>query len=70
MNFCGKLILVYSIEAALGAGIFEKVMVSTDSEEIAKIARQTEARVPFFRSERNSGDFVTTADVILASLYR
>ncbi len=67
-SFCGKPILLYSIEAALGAGIFEEVMVSTDSEEIAEIARQAGARVPFFRSERTSGDFATTADVILEVL--
>lgn len=63
-DFCGKPIIVYSIEAALGSGIFDEVMVSTDSEEIAEIARAAGASVPFLRSEKTSGDFATTADVL------
>lgn len=62
--FCGKPILAYSIEAALGAGCFDRVMVSTDSNEIAEIARQYGAEVPFMRSEKTSDDFSTTADVL------
>ena len=49
-NFCGKPIIAYSIEAALGSRIFSEVMVSTDSEEIAGIAREYGASVPFLRS--------------------
>lgn len=67
-DFCGKPILCYSIEAAFDAGIFDEVMVSTDSEEIAQLARQAGAKVPFLRSEKTSGDFATTADVILEVL--
>ena len=63
-EFCGKPILAYSIEAALESGLFDHVMVSTDSEEIAKIARKYGAEVPFFRSETTSGDFATTNDVL------
>ena len=63
-DFCGKPILAYSIEAALEAGVFDEVMVSTDDEEIARLAVQFGARVPFMRSERTAGDFATTADVI------
>ena len=64
-NFCGKPILAYSIEAARKSGLFGEVMVSTDSEEIAKVARQYGASVPFMRSEKTSDDFATTADVLL-----
>ncbi len=67
-NFCGKPILAYSIEAALGTGLFEEVMVSTDSEEIAGTARQYKAAVPFLRSEAASGDYATTAEVLLEVL--
>jgi len=67
-EFCGKPIMEYSIKAALEAGVFDEVMVSTDSEEIAEIARAAGARVPFFRSEKTSDDFATTADVILEVL--
>ncbi|MDE6621591.1 MAG: pseudaminic acid cytidylyltransferase [Lachnospiraceae bacterium] len=62
--FLGKPILEYSIEAALQAGLFHEVMVSTDDEEIAQVAKRAGAKVPFFRSEKTSNDFATTADVI------
>lgn len=62
--FCGKPMIAYSIEAALGAACFDKVMVSTDCEEIAEVAREYGAEVPFMRSEKTSDDFATTADVL------
>lgn len=62
--FLDKPIISYSIEVALKSGIFDEVMVSTDSQEIANVAIQHGAKVPFFRSEKNSGDLSTTADVI------
>lgn len=64
-DFLGKPIIVYSIEAALESGSFDEVMVSTDDEEIAEIARKAGANVPFMRSEKTSGDFATTADVLM-----
>jgi len=67
-EFCGKPIINYSIEAALESGIFDEVMVSTDDEEIAQIARKAGANVPFFRSEETSSDTATTADVLLEVL--
>ena len=67
-EFCGKPILAYSIEAALQAGVFHKVMVSTEDEEIADTARRYGAEVPFLRSENTSGDFATTNDVLLEVL--
>lgn len=62
--FLGKPIIQYSIEAALLSGIFDEVMVSTDDEEIAEVARQCGAVVPFMRSTKTSDDFATTADVL------
>lgn len=62
--FMGKPIIAYSIEAALNSGIFDEVMVSTDDKEIAEIALQYGAKVPFMRSKETSNDFATTADVI------
>lgn len=67
-DFCGKPIISYSIEAALESGVFDEVMVSTDSEEIAQVAREYGANVPFFRSKETSDDFATTADVLLEVL--
>ncbi len=63
-DFNGKPIIAYSIEAALTSGVFDEVMVSTDDEEIAEIAKKFGAKVPFFRSEKTSNDFATTVDVI------
>jgi N-acylneuraminate cytidylyltransferase len=62
--FCGKPIIIYSIEAALKSRVFDTVMVSTDSEEIAKISEEAGASIPFMRSELTSSDFATTEDVI------
>lgn len=62
--FCGKPIIVYSIEAALAAGIFAEVMVSTDDTQIAEIAVSAGASVPFLRSNAAAGDYASTDDVI------
>lgn len=67
-EFCGKPILAYSIEAAIASGVFDTVMVSTDDEEIAEIARKYGAEVPFFRSEKTANDYATTNDVLLEVL--
>lgn len=67
-EFCGKPILAYSIEAAIHSGVFDTVMVSTDDEEIAAIARQYGAEVPFFRSEKTANDYASTNDVLLEVL--
>lgn len=67
-DFCGKPILAYSIEAALKSKLFEEVMVSTDDEEIATIAKQYGASVPFLRSKETSSDFASTKDVLLEVL--
>lgn len=64
-DFLGKPILAYSIEAAIASNEFDEVMVSTDDEKIAEIAKQYGAKVPFYRSEKTSGDFATTNDVLL-----
>lgn len=67
-EFCGKPIIAYSIEAALSSGLFDEVMVSTDSEEIAEIAGRYGANVPFMRSEETSSDYATTRDVLMEVL--
>lgn len=63
-DFLGMPIIAYSIRAALESRVFDEVMVSTDSEEIAQIARSYGASVPFMRSASASNDYATTADVI------
>jgi len=69
-EFCGKPILFYSIEAALQSGVFDEVMVSTDSEEIQEMALQAGAKVPFLRSAETSNDYATTAQVVEEVLKR
>ena len=67
-EFCGKPIIAYSIEAALRSEVYSEVMVSTDSDEIAEIAIEYGAVVPFMRSEKTSSDFATTRDVLMEVL--
>ena len=69
-DFLGKPIIAYSIEAALEAGVFDEVMVSTDSEEIAQVARAYGAKVPFMRSSDLADDMTTSDDVLLDVLRR
>ncbi|KAA6440708.1 pseudaminic acid cytidylyltransferase [Dyadobacter flavalbus] len=63
-DFLGKPIIAYAIETALKSGLFSDVMVSTDDPEIAGIAKNHGASVPFLRSEGNANDFASTVDVI------
>jgi len=67
-DFCGKPIIAYSIEAALNSKVFDKVIVSTDSEKIKEISIKYGAEVPFMRSEKNSDDHATSIDVLLEVL--
>ena len=64
----GKPLITYTIEAALQSGIFEDVMVSTDSEKYAQIAREFGASVPFLRSPENSDDKASSWSVVLEIL--
>ncbi len=63
-HFLGKPIIAYSIEAALSSKLFDQVLVTTDSEEIAEVARQYGATVPFMRPPELSDDLTPTAPVI------
>lgn len=69
-DFLGKPIIAYSIEVALGCGLFDEVMVSTDDEEIAQVAKHYGAMVPFLRSAKNANDYASTADVLVEVLER
>ena len=63
-EFLGKPIIAYSIESAIETGLFDEVMVSTDDEEIAEVAKQYGAKVPFMRSAEAASDYASTADVL------
>jgi len=69
-DFLGKPIIAYSIEAALESKLFNEVMVSTDDEEIAGTARKYGAKLPFMRSQKNSNDYASLADVCIEVIAR
>lgn len=62
--FCGKPMIVWSIEAALHSGCFDQIIVSTDDRGIAEVAREHGATVPFIRSAELSDDHTGTIPVI------
>ena len=62
-NFAGKPLIAYSIDAAKESGLFDKIIISTDSEEVAEVAKYYGAEVPFIRSKELSNDVVGTRPV-------
>ncbi len=62
--FHGKPLIAYSIDVALRSKLFDKVIVSTDNEEIAKVAIKYGADIPFIRPKELSDDFTGTGAVI------
>jgi len=67
-RFCGKPMIGYAIEAALGSSSIEQVIVSTDSKEISDIARSFGAQVPFLRPAELSDEHATTSAVIVHAI--
>jgi pseudaminic acid cytidylyltransferase len=63
-DFCGKPMIVWSIEAAKTSGLFDHIIVSTDDAEIAEVARHNGAKVPFMRPAALSDDYTGTTEVI------
>lgn len=63
-DFCGKPMIAWSIEAAKSSGLFEHIIVSTDDAEIAEVAKQWGAEVPFMRPAELSDDYAGTTEVI------
>ena len=66
--FCGVPMIRRSIEAALGAGCFARVVVSTDDRRLAELAREAGAEVPFVRPAPLSDDHATTLEVVRHAL--
>ena len=67
-EFCGKPMICYSIDAAKKSGVFDKIIVSTDDDEIANIAKDCGAEVPFMRPKYLSDDNVATTPVIIHAI--
>ncbi|MGL4508409.1 MAG: pseudaminic acid cytidylyltransferase [Aeromonas sobria] len=68
--FCGQPMLAYAIQAAQKSGCFSKVVVSTDDEEIAEVARQLGAEVPFLRPASLADDHTGTTPVVIDTIQR
>ena len=62
--FCGQAMIGYSIKAALDSKCFDQVIVSTDDDEIAEVAKSFGASVPFLRPESLANDYAGTIPVI------
>jgi len=61
----GKPLIAYAIEAALNSNSIERVIVTTDSEQIADVAKKYGAEVPFIRPDYLSSDTASAIDVYL-----
>lgn len=66
--FAGKPMIAWSIEAARASGLFDRIVVSTDSPDIAAVAREHGAETPFARPQALSDDFTPTAPVLRHAL--
>lgn len=64
----GKPLIAYSIEAALNSGVFDKVIVSTDSEEIAEVSKKFGAEIPFLRPLELATDKADSMDTLIHAL--
>lgn len=62
--FCGRPMIAWSIGAAIGSGVFARVVVSTDDAEIAEVARAAGAEVPFLRPADLASDTASTIGVM------
>lgn len=63
-DFAGKPIIAYSIQAAQNSGLFDHILVSTDDEEIAAVAKEWGAEIPFMRPQQLADDFTGTNAVV------
>ena len=63
-EFCGQAMIGYSIEAAITSQCFDKVIVSTDDQEIAEVAKSFGAEVPFIRPDELANDHAATTPVV------
>ena len=67
IDFMGKPMLAWTIEAAIKSNLFDKIILSTDSEEIAKVGRDYGLEVPFLRKEKND-DISPVSEATIAAI--
>ena len=63
-SFCGQPIIAYSIQQAIKSGVFDRIIVSTDDDDIATVAKTYGAEVPSIRPKNLSGDIVGAIDAV------
>ena len=63
-TFCGRPMIAYSIEAARQSDLFDRIIVSTDDEEIAAIAAASGAEIPFMRPQELADDFISPSEAV------
>ncbi|MEA2099796.1 MAG: pseudaminic acid cytidylyltransferase [Campylobacterota bacterium] len=69
-DFFGKPLIAYSIQTAFDSQLFDRVIVSTDDDEIAKVAKEYGAEVPFMRADELADDFTGTVTVVESVIKR
>ena len=69
-DFCGKPMIAWSIDAAIKSECFDRIIVSTDDEEIASVAMQYGAEIPFIRPVELADDYTGTTAVIAHAIER
>ena len=67
IDFMGKPMIAWTIEAAVKSKIFDKIIISTDSEEIAKVGRDYGLEVPFLRQDKND-DISPVSEATIAAV--
>ena len=67
-DFLGKPVIAFPIEAAVASGLFDRIIVSTDDQEIAQVAERFGASVPFIRPPELSDDHATTDAVLVHAM--
>ena len=67
VDFCGKPLIAWTIEAAQKTGVFDAIVVSTDDEEIAKVSVEYGAEVPFLR-DKKADDFSPVSEAIIRTI--
>jgi len=64
VSFFGKPVISYAIKTAIKSNLFDRIIVSTDSDKIAKISKKYGAEIPFMRPKKISNNFASDYDVI------
>ncbi len=67
-DFCGRPMIAWPIQAAIDSGCFDRIVVSTDDDEIAQVAKEAGAEVPFRRRAELSDDHTPTVPVIVDAI--